>query len=339
MSARSKVSDAIEQVHAAPDVFVVRVPFKNISTNATNCYVVRDGGEVLVVDTGAPTDEAARVLLGALDELGVDRSCASWFLTHFHLDHAGLVDRVVPDGARLYVSAVECGEARASHTAVCLESLQRTFVREGLSFSDASAYARLGVEPSLFDTSRVKTTFVHEGEEIPVGGLRLRVVETPGHTPGHLSLFEPSSRILFGGDHVLFVISPSIALFQRGVNGLTAYLDSLRKVRRLDAAQLFHSHGDIRPDFEDRIAWLERHHTERLDEVCRIVADAPGLSGYEALRSITWNVPHDTWEDISFLQRWCIVTEGIVYLDHVVGQGRVMRSPDIDGVYRYYPKA
>ena len=45
-----------KQINAAPDVFLVEVPFPNLSTSSTNCYVVRDGDESLVVDTGAPSD-------------------------------------------------------------------------------------------------------------------------------------------------------------------------------------------------------------------------------------------------------------------------------------------
>ena len=52
-------SACIEQVFHAPDVYLVQVPFENISTSATNCYVIMDGGEALVVDTGAPSDEGA----------------------------------------------------------------------------------------------------------------------------------------------------------------------------------------------------------------------------------------------------------------------------------------
>ncbi|MFR1640340.1 MAG: hypothetical protein ACLSVD_14985 [Eggerthellaceae bacterium] len=44
---------AFVQVHHDPDVLEVRVPFQNISTNDTNCYIVKDGDETLVIDTSA----------------------------------------------------------------------------------------------------------------------------------------------------------------------------------------------------------------------------------------------------------------------------------------------
>ena len=255
---------AFVQVHHDPDVLEVRVPFQNISTNDTNCYIVKDGDETLVIDTGAPSDEGFAILDAALTELDVDRTRMRFFLTHLHL------------------------------VASC------------------------------------------DGDAIEVGRYRFRVVETPGHTPGHLALYEPESRILFGGDHVLFVISPSIALFPDGADGLQAYLDSLDKVRALRCEKLFVAHGEPRDDFDERIGWLRDHHLERLEETCGIVRDRPGLAGEEVIRAIKWNVPYPTWEEISFVQRWCIVTEGVVILNHLVGSGAIRREKDESGINRYF---
>lgn len=327
---------ACVQVHRDPDVFEVRVPFENISTNDTNCYIVRDGDDTLVVDTGAPSDEGFAILDAALAELGVDRARAAFFLTHLHLDHAGLVDRIALPGARLYVSPVDFEAVRASRAASSYDSARRAFVAEGVSPSDASGYARYAVEPRLFDASRLTLVPSCEGDAIDVGRYRFRVVETPGHTPGHLSLYEPQSRILFSGDHVLFVISPSIALFPDGADGLQAYLDSLDKVRRLACRRLFVSHGEPRDDFEARIDWLAAHHLERLDETRAIVRENPGLTGEEVIRAIRWNVPYPTWEAISFVQRWCIVTEGLVILNHLVDRRAIRREPDEAGIHRYF---
>ena len=141
---------------------------------------------------------------------------------------------------------------------------------------------------------------------------------------------------LFGGDHVLFVISPSIALFPDGADGLQAYLDSLDKVRALRCEKLFVAHGEPRDDFDERIGWLRDHHLERLEETCGIVRDRPGLAGEEVIRAIKWNVPYPTWEEISFVQRWCIVTEGVVILNHLVGSGAIRREKDESGINRYF---
>lgn len=324
------------QVHSAPDVFEIKVPFRNLNTNDTNCYVVISNGEALVIDTGAPTSEGGELLKVALDELGVECGHTSYFLTHFHLDHAGLVDAVACEDARVYVSKIEADAARSTHSALYFENARRMFEREGVAFIDASGFARYSVDQPLFDAYRINMVNVSEGDAIVVGKYSLQVVETSGHTAGHLSLFEPESRILFGGDHILFAISPSIALFPDGSDGLQVYLDNLAKVRSLGCSKLFLSHGDIRDDFIERIDWLDAHHRERLDETVGIVGAHPGLTGEEVVRSIRWNVPYATWEEISFIQRWCIVTEGIVILNHLVDRGFITRKLDEQGLHRYY---
>lgn len=91
------------QVHSDPDVFLVRVPFDNFKLDSTNCYVVIDEGEALIVDTGAPSAEGLAYFRAALKELGVDPQRARFFLTHLHLDHAGLVDELVPRDATLFL--------------------------------------------------------------------------------------------------------------------------------------------------------------------------------------------------------------------------------------------
>lgn len=325
----------IEQIHHGPDVYKIEVPFENISTSSTNCYVVLDGEDALVVDTGAPTDEGAAVLSAALDELGVDRARAKWFLTHLHMDHAGLVDQVVPDGGFLLVGANEVSAVRSSRTGMFLETLRRLYRRQGVPLSSLSVAARLGIEVQMFDPTRLRTCLLHDGDTVTVGRWEFQVVETPGHTPGHLSLLEPQSRILFGGDHALFVISPSVALFADGQDGLQRYFDSMRKVQALGISELYHSHGPIREGFEDRFTWLIEHHEARLVEAEGIIERIPHLTGYKIIRTLKWNVPFDEWDDIPIMQRWCILTQGIVYLNHLVATGRIVAKDYGDGILLY----
>ena len=81
--------DRCRLINRDPDVYVVRVPFMNISTSETNVYIVKDGDKALVVDTGAPTDKGAAVLSEAFEILGIDPSKASFFLTHLHMRSCG----------------------------------------------------------------------------------------------------------------------------------------------------------------------------------------------------------------------------------------------------------
>lgn len=69
---------------------------------------------------------------------------------------------------------------------------------------------------------------------LEVGGYRLEVLRTPGHTPSHLCLWMAEQQVMFTGDHVLFDITPNITRWPNLENALGCYLRSLKQVREYD---------------------------------------------------------------------------------------------------------
>lgn len=129
----------------------------------TNCYIVTDETtlECAVIDPG---DESNTILYYLEDN---HLTCRAILLTHGHYDHTGAVYAVHEEtGAPVYMNALDAG------TAVAFDSY--SFVPpEG-------------------------TIFYKEGDEVKVGSLTFRVMETPGHTPGGVTLI--CGDALFTGD-------------------------------------------------------------------------------------------------------------------------------------------
>ena len=74
------------------------------------------------------------------------------------------------------------------------------------------------------------------GEEIPCGRFNFRVIWTPGHSAGHICLYDTRHKVLLSGDHVLPRITPSVGLHVRSTgNPLADYLDSLKLIGKLEA--------------------------------------------------------------------------------------------------------
>lgn len=90
------------------------------------------------------------------------------------------------------------------------------------------------------------TKVLHGGETIDIGGRRIEVLHTPGHSPGHMCFWEKDCGYLFTGDLVykdtLFAYYPS--------TDPKAYLDSLEKVAALPVKGVFPAHHslDIHPE-------------------------------------------------------------------------------------------
>lgn len=138
----------------------------------TNCYVVRperDAAEAVVVDPGG---DITRLRL-ELARMGA--KVAAVLLTHGHWDHVlGVVDLVEASGAPVYLGKAELPE---------LES--RAF--EEMGFPPPSSFA--------------PDHLLEGGETLELAGLKIEVVLTPGHRPGHVAF--ATDGCLFSGD-VLF---------------------------------------------------------------------------------------------------------------------------------------
>lgn len=322
------------QISENPDVYLVRVPFLNISTSETNCYLICDGGECLAVDTGAPTDGGANILNAAIDELGIDRARMSFFLTHLHMDHAGLIDRIAPLQAPICLSLADFNLMSASGDPEYLKITESQVSAEGFDCELVHKSARYGMGIPSFDPKGRDLRFVGEGDVIQVGSTKLEVIDTAGHTPGHLALFHRESGMLFSGDHILFAISPGLGLRLGVADTMGIYLANLQKVCDLGVSKLLHSHGEIRPDWRERVSWLASHHLERVEQAASYIEGHPGTTGADVVKNLTWNVPQ-AWEDIYPAQKWCIVEGGIIILNHLAAQHRIARETDANGINRY----
>ena len=147
----------------------------------TNCYIVTDETtlECAVIDPG---DESNTILYYLEDN---HLTCRAILLTHGHYDHTGAVYAVHEEtGAPVYMNALDAG------TAVAFDSY--TF------------------------TPPEGTIFYKEGDEVRVGNLTFRVMETPGHTPGGVTLI--CGDALFTGD-TLFAGSCGRTDFRRRQHG------------------------------------------------------------------------------------------------------------------------
>lgn len=105
-----------------------------------------------------------------------------------------------------------------------------------------------------------------EGDRVDVGSRTLRVLVTPGHAADHICLFDDAMGDLFAGDMVIVgttVIVPS------GAKGgsMRAYLQSLARLRDLDAGRLLPGHGPVIEQPRERIDAIIRHRLEREAQV------------------------------------------------------------------------
>ncbi len=142
---------------------------------AENTYVVWDEtGEAAVIDAGNSSPAEDRVLDDFMTERGLKPVLA--INTHGHFDHA----LGVPHLKNTY------GVPFAAHGG-------DAFLLENAGPSGRIFGVKVSELPAIdIDLAGLK--------EIKFGGTTLEIIPTPGHTPGHVCLFEPRSRVVFTGD-------------------------------------------------------------------------------------------------------------------------------------------
>jgi len=105
-----------------------------------------------------------------------------------------------------------------------------------------------------------------DGQEVAAGDGRLVVVRTPGHAPDHVCLFEPESRLLFGGD--LLVRGGTVVIPASAEGSLAQYLASLARVRALRPSRVLPAHGG---PIDDAEALIDAYVAHRLDRERRVL--------------------------------------------------------------------
>ena len=215
------------KVFSNPDVYCVRVPFVNLGSGESNCYIVRDGGDCLVVDPGAANEVGMRRVRNALFELGVPLGECKVFLTHTHFDHAESTRVLFPGGACVYVSEVGFEERSPIRAEAARELFVRRMLKMGATLADAEEYSRNDYEPTFLPAGAFDYRFVREGDEVHVGRFVFDVVEVPGHTLDLVCLVGRDGAPSFTGDEVIFGTTPSVDAPFGGEDALALYMEGL----------------------------------------------------------------------------------------------------------------
>ena len=294
---------------------VIPTPFP---VGPINVYLVVDD-PITLVDTGPKTDQAVAALREQLRKHGFKTEDVKRIvLTHTHEDHCGLAGMLQREsGARVHVHEWEFQNISTHrHTRVNPDLLKRA----GAPSEELDRMAaRYQLIHHFADAVEDVEAYRDEQEFVFASGA-LRVIHTPGHTPGSSCLLRESNRLMLAGDTILKNITPNPVLNHDPINphrrfpSLGEYLVSLARIRALAPTLIKTSHGDDVTDYEEHFHRLVRHIHERLAKVIGLVPKQ-GVTAWEMSKMV--------FPKASDINRFLAVSEAVANLDLAVAEGKL----------------
>lgn len=314
-----------------PGIHQIKLPLKDNPLGHVNTYLIQGTGGWVLLDTGWNDPESFEAFSGQLDELHIGfQDLNLIIITHMHPDHIGQAGRIQQiSGASLAVHEVERDILDSKllwSTDLVYEEINKWLRSNGLPDEYLTAEMNTAGEMKGLIPEAKPDMGLSDGETVSTGIFDLKVIWTPGHSNGHICLYEPSNKLLFTGDHILPGITPNISIHMEWhEDPLRKYLQSLRKLRDLDMAVGLPAHEEPFTDLRKRIDELLGHHEERKTEIIEAIADQE-KTAYQISSEITWMEGTVGWDNMSLFDRRIALTEALAHLESLKEESRVVRA-------------
>jgi glyoxylase-like metal-dependent hydrolase (beta-lactamase superfamily II) len=298
-----------------------------------NVYLIAED-PVTLIDTGPKTKEAIEALREGLrtERLRIS-DIRRIVLTHAHEDHCGLARSLRDEAkdAEVLVHNWETGHRMGRlEDGMHRNLLARAGVPDTEIETMRKMYERVRRYADSFEDHEYGE--LRDEEELEFASGALRIIHTPGHTPGSCSFVREADRTVIAGDCVLKRITPNPVLSPDPIDdarrfpSLAEYLVSLARLRTFAPTLVHGGHGAPINDFEELFNRYIRAINERQTEVIRLVP----TSGATA-----WDVSRALFPETDDVHGFLAVSEAVAHLDLAHSEGKLaVEMNDSREVYR-----
>jgi glyoxylase-like metal-dependent hydrolase (beta-lactamase superfamily II) len=319
-----------------PGIYWFKLPMIDTDMSGlefVNVYAIRGDHGYLLVDAGWNTDASFAALEKGMQEIGADiKDISQILVTHVHPDHYGMAGRIKKlSGASLAMHHIEEGfiDSRYISMELLLNQIDRLLLANGVppkmisSLSNATVGLERYVVPAYPDIT------LHDGETVTTGEFNLRVIWTPGHSSGHICLYEPVHKVFLSGDHILPTITPNVSIHPQAIeNPLGRYSNSLNELKNLAVKIALPGHENPFTNFRERVNEILRHHRQRNRQILAALDDSAGTS-FQVAHQVSWGLK-GSWSSLPDFHKRMAVLETLAHLEMMAADGQVDRLPGQD---------
>ncbi len=286
-----------------------------------NVYLIAED-PITIIDTGPKTKATVDALRAGLRAAGfLVSDIRRIVLTHAHEDHCGLAKSVRDEAknAQVYVHDWETGHR---HSRLEYDEHRALLERAGVPDKAIRLMRRMyeGMREYADTLDDNECVSLKDEAELEFESGSLRILHTPGHTPGSCSFLREADRTLIAGDCVLKRITPNPVLSpdpldpSRRFPSLAEYLVSLARLRACSPTLVYGGHGDVIRDYEELFHRYFRAFQQRQTQVIELVKK----NGVTA-----WEVGQAMFPEADDVHRFLAVSEAVAHLDLAQSEGKI----------------
>ncbi|MFZ7103025.1 MAG: MBL fold metallo-hydrolase [Peptococcaceae bacterium] len=219
------------------------------SSRTVNPTLIWDEDMAILVDTGYPgqADMIRKEIAKAEVPLA---QVAEVIITHHDMDHIGslsALSREIPQKVQVLAHEGEKPFVQGEKTAIKLAQLE-----ERLDSLSAEMEERYKILKNAYKNLTVAVDkCLADGEGLPYCG-GIKVIHTPGHTPGHICLYLEEQKILIAGDALNVADGRLVGPNPEYTFDLDLAVKSLQKLLNYDIQKVICYHGGLYEDNPNR---------------------------------------------------------------------------------------
>ncbi|HET7657792.1 MAG TPA: MBL fold metallo-hydrolase [Bacillales bacterium] len=291
----------------------IDLPFR---LNHVNVFMAEGEEGWKILDTGLHDERTE----AKWDELLDGKKVSDLLISHYHPDHfgcAGYLQRKT--GARVSMSEIDADSGIHVWEEDFILKIRQNYVLAGVPEETAVQMTSNTKEFTSKVTPYPKIDhYFKEGDLVQFGRYSYEVLFAPGHSDGLVVLYCKEKNILLSTDHILPKITPNIAYWFHGIeNPLAVYMESLKKIRKLDIDFVIPCHGRPFHNANERIDEILEHHRKRVESTLYNIGKGSDI--YSVCRRL-FNKPLNIHETRFALG------ETIAHLEYLRHRGEVKRE-------------